>query len=229
MGSGQKIKAFLWCACALTATAIYADPVTAAGPGGPSGGDGPGLGQILLHSNFGSGGAFDTGHGWIVGGGFDQVIASVFASSDVEFAAAQLAMFSLGGTTAHLSLLDDQGGAPGAIIDTLTEQDAIVEHPSVVTFTCNSCPTLHSGHQYWLVATEGDGETGWDFNSVGETGGFDYNNAGSLTGPWTASSLTTPVFEIDGTLVPEPGSIGSAFSVLLAVVIGLRRSRSCPN
>jgi hypothetical protein len=199
---------------ALLVPSANADPVATAGPGGPSSGDGPSPGDVLVSSNFGPGGTFDTGSGYQIA---SQVIASPFTSSmTVLFSDAQLAMFSSGGTTANVFLETDSSGSPGTIIDTLSQNGSITGSASVVTWECNLCPLLSAGTQYWLVAQQGNGATAWDLSNS-DSGPFAFNEIGSATGPWSPTSGIRPTFEIDGDVAtPEPVSV-----FLLTGLLGL--------
>jgi hypothetical protein len=203
---------------ALLVPSANADPVTVLGPGGPSSGDGPGPGDVLVSSNFGLGGTFNTTFAYAVGGASQQVEANPFTSSTtLLFSDAQLAMEAAVGTTANVYLETDSSGSPGTIIDTLTQNGSITVSPSVVTWECNLCPLLSAGTQYWLVAQGGNGETGWMWSNS-DIGPFAYNHFGSATGPWSAdASDIRSAFEIDGdAAVPEPVSV-----FLLTGLLGL--------
>ena len=222
----RRLFAVLAFVLATFAPSANADPGTTTGPGGPSSGDGPTADDVLVFSNFGAGGTFNTGAGWTIGPTAfgPQVIANSFTpSTTVLFSDAQLAITSFGGTTANVYLETDSGGVPGAIIDTLTQNGAIGS-PGVVTWECAQCPSLSAGTQYWLVAQEGNGETAWNYSNSDQTP-FAFDTSGTPTGPW--STFTPPptrprsAFEIDGdAAVPEPVSVFWLTALLSLGVVG---------
>jgi len=109
----------------------------------------------VIFSNFGAGDSFQSPPGWTIGGPPSQVITSSFeTSASIEFADAQIALFSVGGTTANVYLETNSAGNPGAIIDTLTETGPISSSTgSIVTFDCTLCPVLSASTEYWIVVT----------------------------------------------------------------------------
>lgn len=204
---GRLGRAVLVLAGIIAAGPVLADPIP---------------GDVLIYSNFGAGGSFDTTRGWGVGPDpfhlVDQVVGQSFTTtSSLQFADAQLAMFSVGGTSAAVYLESDDGGHPGAILDTLVEQNPIGA-PGIVTFDCSLCLTLSAGTRYWIVAAEGDATSAWNWNSIGDDSGIAFNSAGSATGPWNfVPGATRGAFEVDGfTPVPEPGSL-----TLLSALLGM--------
>jgi hypothetical protein len=148
-------------------------------------------GEVLIYSNFGPGGSFDTTMGWTIGhfpGTGSQVVGQSFTTtSSLQFADAQLAMSGAVGTSAAVYLESDNGGQPGTILDTLVEQNPIGMTPGIVTFNCRLCVTLSAGTQYWIVAAEGNGNTIWIWNNISDNSGLAVNHAGSATGPWMVS------------------------------------------
>jgi MYXO-CTERM domain-containing protein len=102
----------------------------------------------------------------------------------------------------NLYLESDGGGVPGSILATLTESGVPGNFPPgfLSTFTCNSCPTLNPGTQYWLVAQQSDPNSDQEWNfSYGDVGGnFAFNQTGSATGPWSTETSTLSAFQVDG-------------------------------
>jgi len=185
-------------------------------------------GTITIYSNLDSSGGFNTAQGWVVDGGSvaDQVIANAFTPSQtVTLADAQLALGSiLGLSSMSVYLESNVGGAPGTVLASLTEQGAMGGFPpgSLVEYTCTACPMLQAGTEYWLVAQEPDPDTvaAWAWNDIGDTstGNFDYNDAGSISGPWQVD-LGDPrgAFEVQGTSTPEPATLFLLGTALMAV------------
>ena len=80
--------------------------------------------------------------------------------------------------------------------------------PQIFTATATSNVVLIAGSTYFIVLSatnDGSTEWGWQFNNIGQSAGsFVQINGGS----WTpAINLTTPVFDVSASPVPEPGSI----------------------
>lgn len=166
-------------------------------------------GTVTVYSNLGGG--FSGAGGREVG--FGQVIASPFTpSTTVDLADAILALGNVQGTNTPVSLYleSNNSGAPGAILDTLTQVGTIGPFPpsGLVTFNCASCPLIDAGTQYWIVAVEDPTSLQvWNFSNT-DSGPYAQNEFGSATGPWTPTSGPRPAFQVDGTSpVPEPASM----------------------
>jgi hypothetical protein len=231
-------------AYAIAIPPLFGDPITATGPGGlaPQG-DGPGPGQVLIYSNFGPGGSFQTPGGTLIGsvltptGTINEVLAESFTSpATLLFADAQLALFTaaavgnVGGTSAMVYLESNGAGVPGTILDTLIEQSPIGNSPAVITFDCQLCPLLSAGGTYWIVAAQGNGATAWNAPNS-NIGGSEsaYNQNGSAVGPWIKPIGQIGAFEVDGAPVPEPGSIALLGTVLIGLAWAVRRKAARPH
>jgi PEP-CTERM motif len=173
-----------------------------------------------VYSNFGPGQSYDTSSG-----GYDigtvlnlkQVIAVPFIPTEtVTLTDAVLALQQLDGHGSMKVFIESSsGGAPGTVLDTLTQKGSIKPFsPSLVDFTCTSCSVLDAGVTYFLVAQANGGSLSeWEL-ALGEKGTIYDNAHGSATGPWTKDPYSAPgAFEVNGTPygpyapTPEPSSL----------------------
>jgi PEP-CTERM motif len=172
-----------------------------------------------VYSTFGQGQSYDT-----VNGGYDlgtilninQVIAIAFVPTEtVTLTDAVLALQQLDGSGSMKVFVESSSnGAPGAVLDTLTQNGKIKPfNPSLVDFTCSTCSVLDAGTTYFLVAQESRGSLAeWQL-ALGDKGTIFDNSKGKSTGPWTKDPNSAyGAFEINGTAygsyaTPEPASL----------------------
>lgn len=194
----------------------------------------------VVFSNLGSGGSFNTtlhqSYGVGLDSGEEQVLAVPFSASgtatltDVELALVQ----DIGSSPVNVFIESDSSGTPGSILASLTQVGSFTSTttPALVDFSCSSCIGLVGGMEYFVVAQQSNqstDESAWQYNSTGGAGTISYDFTGSNTGPWLSSSgLTLPAFEVNGTAVPEPSSIGLLIGALGGMIVASRRRRITP-
>ncbi len=185
----------------------------------------------VLYTSLGPNGEYDTGSGYFVDGSnyYNQVLALPFnpaKSEQVADAVLALGNYQGGNSPVSLFLESDNGGQPGSILATLTQQGTIPPFPGgLVQFNCTSCPVVNNGTQYWIVAQETDPNTeqAWMFAYQDEQGTLAFNQLGSNTGPWNIYNGTISGMRVDGVGVPEPGTLALLGSGLFAAAAGICR------
>ena len=185
----------------------------------------------ILYTTLGPGGEYDSATGYYVDGSnfTNQVLALPFIPSQTEnMVDAVLALAHFSGSNAPVSayLATDNGGEPGSILATLTQQGSVQELPgSLVTFNCASCGTVNAGTTYWVIAQETDPNTqdAWMWAYQDQQGHGAFNQVGSNNGPWSQYDSTISGFRVDGGQVPEPGTLVMLGSGIVAAAAGLRR------
>lgn len=169
-----------------------------------------------------------------------QSVAIPFSVSgkDYSFASLTLALGNFSGTNnLKISIVQDNSGTPtGPVVEVLaTHPSNIVSHEMLVTYDSLLNPVLSNGRSYWLVAEPEVVDAGSTANNAwfgwyaGQAGGTvylqDFNFSQSSWNPWLAYlNEILPAFRIEGTLVPEPSSVGL---LILGACIGVlsRRKR----
>ena len=180
----------------------------------------------IVFDNFGPGNSFDS-LGSVIGfvdgmeqGGVFQVSGGSYALDSVDTSLS----YVTGVNEVTLSLYSTSGGIPDALIESVT-QTGLPDHfggPfSPTTFFFSGSSILEDGESYALVASTAttDDMMIWNFNDTGDTGVV----SRQLGSGWTyLEPDPTPAFRVNGSAVPEPGSL-AIVAGLFATSVGLRR------
>jgi hypothetical protein len=185
-----------------------------------------------IFSNLGPNQSFNSSSGWVIGSccseGQGQVFAFPFIPTrTATFTDAVLALQRTSGASPlNVEIEASSDGAPGPILDTLTQSKDLSPTPSLVDFTCSSCLVLNAGTQYFVVAQQSDPSdvASWGFSNSSANTAF-FNESGSATGPWTKTSGPVSAYEVHGiALAPEPPSVLLFASGLIGLAaIGYKR------
>jgi len=177
-----------------------------------------------IYNNFGPSQTFQTNAGYNIENDLDGFagLAVPFTPqanyADSTFTLPMLTLFS-GDFT--VGLFSDASGLPGTALD--TSSFASANNFTQGMFTGSMGP-LTSGTTYWLlVLPDSDGMLlSWNFNSTGDNGAFAFTSNGTT---WNSFSGIRPAFEVDGTPVPEPGTLVLLATGLLGVAARFRKKR----
>lgn len=191
----------------------------------------------VLFTNFGPSQTYVGNSWWDVGavpGAGSEVNAFPFVPTQTAtLTGADLALTAAAGSPTPLNVFieSSSGGAPGTILDTLTQAGNYSAYPTttVVNFTCGgTCSTLDAGTTYWIVGqqTNSANQAGWLY-SFNDSGNWFYNYANSATGPWTAATTGNQfsAFDVTGSPspVPEPASMALLASGLVGILAAAKR------
>ncbi len=190
----------------------------------------------VLFSNFAANDEYDTERGWTMSYGgplggdiYEQAAPFTVTGGDYYFDSAEVAVLhNWGPDIVYFTLQADEGGVPGAILDSTTASGVAppfeLRPPMVADFGGDF--VLRDGETYWLAlrTEETDALLAWAFNITDDFG----LRAWRLNkGPWEpaygdpGTDSERGVFRINATPVPTPGTL-----VLLGLgAIAARRRR----
>jgi hypothetical protein len=185
----------------------------------------------VLYNNFGPDDTYRLEAGWTIGlsqsgSTFVQGDPFLVSVSDYQLNSITLPLAYVSGPTqdAQVQLRADNGGLPGAVIETfqftnLPQISAVYEPPTTEASTAH--PVLQAGQEYWLIASAIDGdEDVWQMNTTGDLGLHAQSDDGA---PFVGESGTRGAFRVEGTAVPEPCT--TSLFVFASLLVPLRRRR----
>ena len=215
------MRAFRNAACAL---------VVIAGSAGAASAD-------VLYSNFGPNNGYDLVYGWTLsyggplgGDAYEDAARFTVSGGSYFFDSAEVAVSRFWGPDiVHFNLHADDGGSPGAVLDSTSASGTVTPGtlgpPMVANF--GGDVVLEEGRSYWLAlrTEETDAHLSWAFNIVDDFGlrAWQLNN-----GPWhpvmgiPGTDSERGVFRIHGTVVPGPATV-ALLGFAGAAGIGRRR------
>jgi hypothetical protein len=195
----------------------------------------------ILFTNLATvGNLYDSNHGWNVIGAassFTSPPGSQFApafaftpTSTAYLTGLDLALGHVAGTNAvTVDLMSDASG-PGAVLESWNVSGVPTNGICcpMTALSGNGTLLLESGTTYWVAVLPGDSVAfdSWAYNSTGDTGTV-FENMGSAWALYaTGPGVTVGAFEVQGSPVPEPDTLGLLGGGLL-VLAGLLRRRFC--
>jgi hypothetical protein len=184
-----------------------------------------------IFDDFNAGNSYNCCTGWTVSGPGSPPGQFISANEFTAGATASVTELDLaigrvvgdGGGTAALYTVNN--GVPGTLLGSWD----FIAHQNVgncclfETININGGPTLTQGVDYFMVLTA-DNSTwdSWNQNTVGATGVDLYSTDNGNS--WHSNGVTTlGTFRLEGTTVPEPGTLVMLGSGIVAAAAGLRR------
>jgi len=168
---------------------------------------------------------WDSMSAWSLGGSNVYTQAAQFtAAYSAKVTQVDLVLSWVWQSDAIVYLMTDSGGKPGTVLEqySITGIGKTDRLFSAVSLTH---PLLTAGTKYWLAATDSNGSSGrlaWYWSSS-TTGTMDVKFGSAA---WQATvTQTLPAFDVMGTEIPEPLSLGMIGSGLAMLVVAGRRHR----
>jgi hypothetical protein len=183
-----------------------------------------------LFTNFGAGDSYNTTSSWNIYNNL-SVAGSFTVSETTTLSNVRLPLRTTGSPDFNLIVsIVGPGALPtDTILETWTLTSAdLLNAPGgrIETLTSVLSPTLIQGQTYWLAVesdtTEAASAYRWYFNSTGQIGLAYRAGTG---GTWSDfPTTTTPVFEVNGSNVPEPSAALLLLGGLSAIAFYRRRA-----
>jgi hypothetical protein len=197
----------------------------------------------VIAGNFGPGDTYQlgTGNASAVGGTSDESLAVSFTipvGQNYSFDQFRVADNWFSGTDSLTAgLYSGSDPSTATLLESFTFSAATMFDSQIFTATSALHPMLLSGQTYLieeLSACPVGGPAcpttfGWQKNSIGDVGAYSLNNNHPweflTTNPATGAAVATPVFDVSGTLVPEPATVAFFGAGLLGVGVMRRRKK----
>jgi len=196
-------------------------------------------GTITVYSNFGAGNSYDCCNGYTESGagsftGFNSLQAMAFTNAtghNLFLTQIDLAdSFVAGNNSMTLDLYADNGGVPGAVLEswTVNNLSSLGTCCAIVTVFDSAGVVLQNGATYFLApASDNVTWEAWNWNTTGASGAGAISTDGGATwapGPYNPNGA----FDVLGTPIPEPSAVllmGTALiGILAGLHLGLRRA-----
>ena len=175
----------------------------------------PALGGVVLYDNFSGGDGYNNDVGGTIGYSTNVEQGQGFSISGGDFFLDSVVAaigYIEGINEVTLTLFDDDGGAPGLALESVTLFDlppggGDEEPPSLFSFSGTT--VLSEDVTYWLIAS-GVNDTSalllWNFN---DTGALLDRASRDDGGPWLITADATALaMRINGSPIPAPGALG---------------------
>jgi len=184
-----------------------------------------------IFNNFDTGDSYNCCNGWTVSGPGSPPGQFIAANEFTAGATASVTQLDLaigkvvgdGGGTASLYTVSN--GVPGTLLgswDFIAHQN-VGNCCAIETISINGGPTLTQGTDYFMVMSA-DNITwdSWNQNTVGSTG-LDLYSTDNMNSWHSNGTQTLGTFRLEGTAVPEPGTLVMLGSGIVAAAAGIRR------
>lgn len=201
----------------------------------------PAFGTILYTSFSGGGSGFNSVDSWQTD--IEQETAADFTPS-VTQALSQIRIavdWFQGPNSFRIFLTTNAGGVPSTgtpleVWDTTPTINPFPSTPGIVTLTSIVNPVLTQGTTYWIILSAGDetiddttqSHAHWYLNTAGKEGVArrEREDANQSWDAWQGLPTDTKTaFDVSGTPVPEPSSIGTALIGVAALVLRYKSTR----
>lgn len=150
----------------------------------------------------------------------DQAIGSSFTVGPQDYTLERIGLVlwpgaGASGQTMTLDLRADEGGAPGAVLESFVVAETDITYNALLLRNSLLAPVLSANTTYWLTATPSLGfNAAWAFNNTGATG-----LAVATTAPFTAWNVfagdASHAMRIEGTELPPPAAVPEPSTLLL--------------
>jgi hypothetical protein len=165
-----------------------------------------------------------------------QGVAVGFTVSNANYTLSSITValgYSFGTNNLAISLLADNAGAPGALLETIISHPTDATTPyAVLSYQSSLHPVMAGGARYWLLAEpldhnltgrENNSFYNWSasFSGLGPLAGRSFNFTKETWNPWQLFDTLQPAFRIDGIVVPEPSA--PSLALLAMLLCGWRR------